>query len=297
MGVSSTTNRLAYAGDNTTVTFSFPYYFFSTTDILVFVYNTLTGVITQKNLGSGFTISGTPNYQGLYSSGANVVMTVAPTDKEYLVIVRNPPETQTFSVLENGILSSTAIVQQMDYLTLLIQRLEDQVTRCLKIPDGLAASIDMTLPDNSALLPNSFPQLNSSSNGWLLSNTATWQYKTFLYTDLQTGSTSNAVKAFTMPPGYIFKNMAIKHSIQFAGTSISDMYVQVGLQADASAFLNEFDVAQTVADGTYDNAFVNYIGSWANSTDVYLNAVSVGANLSALTAGSVTLYYQLEKVA
>ena len=297
MGVASTTNRLAYAGNGSTTSFSFPYYVFATTDLLVFVYDTITGAVTQKNLGADFTVTGTANYQGLYPSGVNVVMGVAPSTTEYLVVARNPPQVQNFSILENGIISSTALVQQMDYLTLLIQRLEDQVSRAMVIPDGMAASFSQSLPSNVALSPLAYPQVNAAGNGWQLSNTgAGWGSIVIPYSTLQAAALTNTAVALTLPAAGILKRVVIKHTQAFAGTAISSLIAQVGTAGTPGFFIGSFDLLQAVSDSAFDGGAPNYIGSWANTTQILLKATAVGANLSALTQGSVTVYYQYDIV-
>jgi hypothetical protein len=157
MGVSSTTNTEIYSGDGSTVSFSFPFYFFAQLDLYVYIYDTLLGGITTKTLGGGstqFTISGTANAQGLYPSGANVVFGTAPLSTDVVVISRYPVEKQTFALLQNGVLPSVAIVQELDYLTLLIQSLQDQVNRCIQLPAGFGATFSVNLPSGMALAAN-----------------------------------------------------------------------------------------------------------------------------------------------
>jgi hypothetical protein len=119
---------------------------------------------------------------------------------------------------------------------------------------------------------------------------------TVSYAQLQTAALNNAIALFTVPAGYMLKNVVIKHSTAFAGTGITDVYAQVGPSGNYTEFINQFDIYQSVADQSFDNSTTDYIGSWANPTVIYLNAVSVGANLSALSSGSVTVYYEIENM-
>lgn len=116
------------------------------------------------------------------------------------------------------------------------------------------------------------------------------------YTLVQTASTSNAIPLFTLPAGAILEEVAIKHSTKFSGGSISDAYAQVGPSGSFTEFIEQFDLFQNTGDQVFDNGSLNYIGSFANQTIIYLNVVSVGANLSALTQGSVTVYYKYESL-
>ncbi len=114
------------------------------------------------------------------------------------------------------------------------------------------------------------------------------------YTQFQTGSTSNAVAAFSIPAGSILKNVIVKHSTAFAGTSITAVEAQVGRSGSYSEVIGDFDVFQGVADAAYDNAVVG-IPSFTSPSVIYVNLVSVGANLSALSAGALTVYYEYQK--
>lgn len=297
MGVSSTTNRVAYSGDGSTQTFAFAFYFFDPTDMLVFIYDTLTGGITEFILNTDYTISGTPNSQGLYPSGANIILSsYTPVSTDRIVIVRDPPEEQDYSLLPNQNISSLALVQQLDYVTLLIQRLQDKVGRAILLPDGLGSVFDTTLPDTIAVQPGSFPQVNDTGDGLVLSNTSMWQKKVISYTDLQTGSTSNTAAILSLPPGAVLTGLFIKHATAFAGTLITDVVANIGIASDHARFIENFDILQSVSDTAFDNVILNYLNSWASSTNIVLQAISTGANLSALTAGSVTVYYAYQYV-
>jgi len=163
MGVSSTTNTEIYTGDGTTTAFAFPFYFFKTLDLYVYIYDLVALTITQQTPGVNFSVSGTPNAQGLYPSGGFVNMVAAPPATQKVVISRTPIETNVYALSQNGIISSTAIVQQFDFLTLLIQSLQDQINRCLQLPPGYAPVFNPDLP--SALPANYLLGVNGAGNG------------------------------------------------------------------------------------------------------------------------------------
>lgn len=122
----------------------------------------------------------------------------------------------------------------------------------------------------------------------------TIQSVTMSYIQFQTAATSNAVQAFSLPANSILEIVAIKHSIAFAGAAISAVSAQLGPSGNYQEFIESFDVLQAIGDQVFDNVATEYIGSFANPTPIYLNMVSTGANLSALTQGSVTVYYKYE---
>lgn len=292
MGVSSTVNRQTYTGDGSTVSFSFPFYFFAQADINVWVYDTLLGGTTLQTLGVNYSISGTPNLQGLYSNGANIVFVSAPASTAKVVIVRNPSQVQNYTLLQNGNINSAAIVQQFDYLTLLVQRLQDQVTRTISLPDGMAPAFSGLLPSNITLNANAFPEVNSAGNGMTLSTTTPTTAPIIIpYTSLQTAGTSISLTALALPALQIITGVIIKHTVQFTGTSITALTANVGVGADPAYFINGFNLLQAVADTAFDNIAPAYIGSFANSTNITLNVTATGANLSALSAGSLSIYF------
>jgi len=174
MGVSSVTNRVVVAGDGVSTSFSFPYYFFRQADLIVYKYDTIAGGITGPYvLNTDYTISGTPNYQGLYASGGTVVFSsYVPLITDIIIVIRSPIQQQNFALLQGGTISSSALVEQFDYVTLLIQRLQDEVSRCVQLADGDGASFSMQLPGNLSLFPGYFPIINPAGNGWILSDSA-----------------------------------------------------------------------------------------------------------------------------
>lgn len=294
MGVSSLPNRTLYTGDGVSTSFSFPYYFFGQTDMIVYLYDTILGAGSLKVLNSDYTISGTPNLQGLYQNGANIVFSVAPVSTSIVVIIRSPPELQKYSLKQNGNISSVALVQQMDYLTLLIQRLEDQIARAISVPDGLGLPFSGQLPNSLALSPGQVVAVNAAGNGFTVQNSPfAWATVTIPYASFQTAGTSKVVSLFSLSPGCILNGLTIKHGTAFSGTSITDVVMNVGVSADPTKFIDAFDVFASVADGNFDYLNPNYIASWANTTSIQIQAVSTGANLSALATGSVTVNYSI----
>lgn len=168
MGVSSTTNTEIYSGDGATLSFSFPFYFFIKDDLYVYIYDTVAGTVTRKTRGADYVVTATANAQGLYPSGGLVDFTGlfgAPSSTQKVVISRYPLEQQNYALLNGGSISSVAIVQQFDYLTLLVQSLQDQVGRCVKLPAGFGPTFDPTLPATVALAANEGKTLSINATG------------------------------------------------------------------------------------------------------------------------------------
>ena len=126
-----------------------------------------------------------------------------------------------------------------------------------------------------------------SANG-----TSVWQSVNVSYTQLQTAGLTNAIALFTLPANTILKNLVIILGTQFAGTSISTLSAQVGLSGAYQTFIDDFSLLQSVSGTSFDNVQTPFIGSTSGSTVVYLNAVAVGANLSALSTGALMVKYE-----
>lgn len=132
-------------------------------------------------------------------------------------------------------------------------------------------------------------QINS-----IIANAVPFLKVTMTFAQFQAASTSESVAAFSIPAGNILSNVIIKHSIAFSGTSITDVNAQLGPSGVPDQIIGDFDVFQSVSDAAFDNVIAGFIGSFANPTPILLKLTSAGANLSALTVGSVDIYYQYQ---
>lgn len=299
MGVATFTNTEIYVGDGSTTSFSFPFYFFNTADLAVYIYDTVAGVITPQVLGTNYTVSGTVNAQGLYPNGGTVTMGSAPTTTQMLVITRAPAEKQTFGLVNSGIIPSGPLVNQFDYLTLLVQWLQDQLSRCVQLPVGFGGTFNPTLPANIALGGSSlqYLQVNQNATGFVLQpNASAWNKIVVPFGTLQTAATTVHTPLFTLPPNCVLTGLILKHTVAFSGVSITDVYAQVGPGTSYSRFISDFDIFASVSDSTFAQNNPGYLGSWTTATTINLTAVASGANLSALAAGSLDVFYKYEFV-
>lgn len=113
---------------------------------------------------------------------------------------------------------------------------------------------------------------------------------TISYTSFSAGSTTSTVTARTLPSNRNLFSMIIKHSASFTGASITNVALDVGISGDPTKFINGFDVDQATASSAQDSVLTNYYP--AADTGILVRAISTGANLSALTVGTVVLYFQ-----
>lgn len=140
MTVSSTTARVSYSGNGTTVAFAVPFYFLADSHLLV-VLRSSTGVETTQALTTNYTVTGAG-----VSSGGTVTMTVAPASGVTLVISRNTPYTQATDLLPNDRLPAESLEQALDKLTMLAQQLDETSDRSIKFPLTDSTSLSSQLP-------------------------------------------------------------------------------------------------------------------------------------------------------
>jgi hypothetical protein len=169
MAISTVTNRVAYQGNGTSAVFAFPYKFRSQTDLGVMIYNSsvvVGGIITPQLLNTDFTISGTQANDGYYPNGANIIFNSTPNAQAVAVIFRSSVVTNDFALSQNGTIPSRSLNNELDYQTLIDQRLQDIVTRAVRVADGFYGTFDPTLPANLASSANKRLIVNSSGTGW-----------------------------------------------------------------------------------------------------------------------------------
>jgi hypothetical protein len=142
MTISSLTNRVTTNGNGSTTAFPFPYAFHAKADLIVLSTVITTGVETEKDLTTDYTISGTPDALGHYSSGGTVNFLVAPASTVRITIYRSPTRTQLLDLADASAFPAESVEAQFDYVTMLIQRLAERVNRTLAQPDGDTLNVE-----------------------------------------------------------------------------------------------------------------------------------------------------------
>jgi hypothetical protein len=150
MSLETTTNRSEYSGNGVTTVFSFPYYFLANADLIVILRNNTTGVGVVQTITTNYTVTGA----GL-EAGGSVTMIVAPPSGYTLIIYRSPSIKQEKDFRENDSMPAEQIEEAYDLLTMLVQRVSEQITR------GLRAAEEAVLGSFSLFLPT---DLNASGS-------------------------------------------------------------------------------------------------------------------------------------
>ena len=167
MTISSTTNRVSYAGNGSTTIFSFPYKFLANSDLIVIEVTDSTGAEVIKTITTHYTVSGAGA-----SIGGSVTMLVAPATGKTLVIVRSPALTQGLDLVENDSLPAESVEEALDRSTMIHQRTRELVDRSVTLPDGFTDTFDPSLPALMADNPGATIIINAAANGFEVGPTA-----------------------------------------------------------------------------------------------------------------------------
>lgn len=142
MTVSSSINRVSYAGNGTTVLFPVNYYFLQDTHLQV-VLITAAGVETIQTLTTDYTVTGAGN-----EAGGSITMLVAPPSGTTLVIQREVPATQETDYLANDPFPAESHERALDKLTMLVQQNNRKSDRAILFPiSDVNAELNNVLPN------------------------------------------------------------------------------------------------------------------------------------------------------
>jgi hypothetical protein len=126
MTVSSSINRVSYAGNGSTTVFPYTYKIFEQDDLTV-ILRAANGTETVQTITSQYTVSGVGN-----AGGGNVTMLTAPATGETLVILRVQDLVQELDIVPNDPFSSESLEGALDRLTFMVQQHEETLGRTIK---------------------------------------------------------------------------------------------------------------------------------------------------------------------
>lgn len=144
MTLSTTTNRIDYAGDGATTAFTIPFPFLSDADISV-IHRDGSGSETQWVLGTEYSVAGAGEDAGTLNVSTSPV-DHTPTAGETLVIRRVVSETQPTLYPAGGSFPAAAHEQSLDRLTMIAQQHSEALAHRLAFPILEGASISSELP-------------------------------------------------------------------------------------------------------------------------------------------------------
>ena len=142
MAVSSTTAKVLYSGDDGTTVFPFTFKIFASTDLVVTLVGS-DGAEAAKSITTHYTVSSSGND---FNDGGNVTMLTAPATGETLSISRDLPNTQTTDYVEGDAFPAESHEDALDKLTLIVQEMQEELSRAVKIPLSDSSDITTELP-------------------------------------------------------------------------------------------------------------------------------------------------------
>jgi hypothetical protein len=133
--LSTDTSRVQYTGNGIANTFPISFAFTDSTQIVVALVDSTTGVRTNQT---------NPTHYSVVST--NVVMVTAPANTSYLVIYRDVPRTQLVNLVEQDSFSAETLEESLDKSIMIGQQLSRRLDRSLRIDDTEADVLNVLPP-------------------------------------------------------------------------------------------------------------------------------------------------------
>ena len=118
-----------------------------------------------------------------------------------------------------------------------------------------------------------------------------WEKITIGFAALQTAALTNTIELTSLLAKGVIEMIIVKSATAFVGASITNLNVEIGLASDADKFMGAYDALAAVGDtNRAAGQFFDGPESFASATSIKLKATAVGANLDALSAGSLEVW-------
>jgi hypothetical protein len=264
--LSSTTNRVSYSGNGTSTVFSFPYYFLNKSD-LVIVLRASDGTETTKVLTTDYTVTG----DGV-SSGGSVTMLSAPASGTTLSIYRDPTQTQTNDLTQNGSYPAETVEAEFDKLTMLAQRSKDRLDRAVTLSEGYAGSFNPKLPN--VLTPDCVIQVSADGTKMSMGPTAN---------AVAMAQTNALAAAASASAASVSQTAAASSATSAAGSATAASTSATNAASSATAAATSASAASTSASGASTSAT-----NAANSATAAATSQSAASTSATNAAGSAT---------
>lgn len=141
MTISSTINRISYAGDGTSTTFSVPFAFFDKDELQVIERVIATGAETVLSLENDYAVSGGDGTVG------EVEAIVAPPSTVNWTILRKTNRTQSIDYTDNDPFPAETHERGLDRITMIAQDSASAVDRALRFPVTDLSTLDPEIPN------------------------------------------------------------------------------------------------------------------------------------------------------
>ena len=119
-----------------------------------------------------------------------------------------------------------------------------------------------------------------------------WQKYTLPYTSFQIAALTNSVPVITLQPRTVVMAGLLKQSVTFVGSGISALGITLGVSGNTAKYAISLNALGTVSDSSFSTltGAINDLQGFTTGVSLLATATALGANLSALTAGSLDVY-------
>jgi hypothetical protein len=114
-----------------------------------------------------------------------------------------------------------------------------------------------------------------------------------LFSQFAVAALTASANLFLLPAGGIIEWLKLKHSINFTGPAITGVTASIGVAGDVARYMGPFDVFQAAGASIFQLSTGPWSESQAVATQVRITLTSTGANLNALTQGSLQVWAEL----
>lgn len=155
--------------------------------------------------------------------------------------------------------------------------------------DGVTGRRLLTLADLEAI-----SDLTVTADG---AEPAHWVEVELDYADFAAAATTSDTECYSLAAGEVILASCIKHSVAFAGGSLSSYTISLGIVGALTKFATAEDVFQAVADGTFQYAAYAGGPETMGTAATSVRAAATGShNLNTATAGVVSIYLLVSRM-
>lgn len=163
MSLSSTTDRVSYTGNGATSVYSYGCRIKAQTDLLV-TKRLIASPYTETTLvlTTDYTVSGVGNSTG------NITLVAGSLAATYKLFIRRVrPLTQSTIIRNDSAYYPSTIEDSFDHQIMIAQQLQDEVDRCIQLPETVAASVfNPGIPIGIVNAANKVLVVNSTGDGF-----------------------------------------------------------------------------------------------------------------------------------
>lgn len=136
MTISSTTTSQSFTANGVANTYSVTFAFLTASEIEVYRLNSATNVITKLTLTTDYTVSGTPDANGNYTSGATITTVTTYPSGDKITVERVSARTQTADYSIAGAFPAEQHEGALDKLTFLTQEIWAKLAKTISVAYG-----------------------------------------------------------------------------------------------------------------------------------------------------------------